>query len=180
MRRLMVGIAVIALCALVMTPRGAADQPPGTRHSSRVGAPRADVLQSGNVVVSLAVGGDLSGSLTLTLTPNGNGGYTGDWGFTVAHADNTDPDTGEDPEWAEHEEGHEEGGEGEEHPHKAFLRLVHRGSLAGSVDEASVTIDGDGKLTGLAAGLTLGQGAAEFDGAAGSGTVTLNDLTLNF
>ena len=96
--------------------------------------------------------------------------------FTVAHADNTDPVTGVDPELAETPD---QPGVAPA-PDRGYLRLIEQGTLQGSVSAASVTVGADGALTAMSASLIIDRGAKEFDGATGSGQATLSGLTLTF
>jgi hypothetical protein len=177
-----------AACVLALTAAGAAQQPappaPPVAHASNFGTGRADTLADGTVVISFETAGDLKGLVTLTLHPSGTGTFGGEWAFTVAHADNTDPATGEDPELeAQHHDDGDAGGPddtGEEHPHQAFLTLVHQGSLSGAVSSAVVSFDAAGALNDLSATLSIDQGALEFDGATGTGQATLSGLNLIF
>jgi len=178
MRRVLVRLGFVAVCGAAFTAPGSAQFSPGTSRSSALGALRADVLDQGKVVISAAAGGDLAGLVTLTLYPADSGSYIGEWAFVVAHADNTDPETGVEPE-AHGEEDHDHPG-ADDPPHKDFLRLVHRGALAGAVSSASVTLDADGHLSALSANLAVDRGTQEFLGAAGSGRASLTDLSLTF
>ena len=105
------------------------------------------------------------------------GAYGGTWAFTVAHVDNSDPETGLEPE-PHGPEGEDPGAGTDDHPHRDFVRLVQRGALAGAIDDAVLTFDAGGALTAVAASLSIGQGTGEFTGAVGSGRATLTDLTL--
>lgn len=168
-----VAIACLALAGL------ASGQPVTASHTSDLTGARVDTLANGTVVVSLDAKGALAGSLTLTLTPNGDGTYGGQWALMVAHTDNTDPETGIDPA----EEEHAEHADGEEHaeaqPHRDFVRFVHRGAINGEVIGATLSFGPNG-LADLSANITITQGALEFDGATGTGTATLSSLVLNF
>lgn len=164
----------IVLLVLVMTfaaaQQSSAD---AVAHTATFSSVSVDTLADGKVVVTLAATGeDLAGLATLELQPNGGGTYNGVWAMTVAHADNTDPETGEEPP------AEEPGGEA--HPHKDFLRLVHRGSLDGSIQGALLTFDAQGALIDFTAPLAIQHGFKEFDGATGSGQATLASLTLTF
>ena len=178
MKRLLSGFAAIGLITL-LTPFeavpatfGAAQQSVGTSHFSAFGTPTVDVLADGKVVITFIVTGDLQGLLTLTLHPGDGGLYVGDWAMIVAYADNTDPVTGIDPELAGDVPG--------AGPDKGYLRLIHRGALSGSVKDAQVSFDSDGKLTDVFAPLVISQGALEFNNTTGSGRATLAGLTLYF
>ncbi len=176
--------------ALVLSASAGSTQSAAVSHGSELALPRADVLADGRVVLSFTAAGDLSGVFTLTLTPAASGGYSGEWAFTVAHTDNTDPETGVEPPSHGHDDTppehgdtpHEHGDHDHDAPteHKDFVRLVHRGSLAGAVAGAVVTFDADGKLTQLVAPLTIDQGTLEFKQAQGGGQVTLDGLSLVF
>lgn len=181
---------VAALCAVVLASRPAAaeDSPTGIAHHSAFGAPRVNTLDSGTLVLSFDAAGDLRGVVTLTLHACAVAGtYEGEWAFTVAHMDGIDPATGaEPPMHPEGEHAHADvpddlGEEHEpDHPHRDFVTLVHRGSLAGIVSSAAVVRDADGAVTGLEAALTIHQGASEFQGVTGSGQATLSGLELLF
>lgn len=146
-------------------------------HNAALSPLSLDRLADGSVVATMISGGDdLGGVVTFTLRPDGNGTYAGEWALTVSHADNTDPDTGEEPE---HEEGIDPE-TGQPHQHKDFLRLVYRGSLDGSVAGAQLTFDAAGALTELTAPLIIQQGSKDFAGATGSGQATVGELTLTF
>jgi hypothetical protein len=145
-----------------------------TEHSSAASHPRVDILDNGNVVVSLDLAGDLPGTITLTFTRDAAGAMTGEWAAKVAYADNTDPETGEEPAHHDHDDG-------EEHPHKDFLRLIDRGALGGVIQSGELTFDGSGALTSMNAVLAVEQGTEEFTGAAGgTGTATLSQVTIVF
>jgi hypothetical protein len=183
MKRAQICSSIVAILVAV-SGLAAAAPPPTTapvEHHSAFGAPRTSTLANGTVVVSFEAAGDLRGLVTLTLRSADGGGYAGEWAFTVAHADHTDPATGEDPE-LEHAFGGSEGTDdtGQEPAHKAFVTLVHQGSLAGAVSHADLTQGADGGLTRLQATLTVDQGASEFSGATGSGQATLDGLHLLF
>ena len=166
---------LVCLFSTLIMMRGSAQQPTPTPHDSPLSIISADSLANGDVVLTFVSTGDLPGQITLTLHPAANGSYSGEWAFTVAYADNTDPDTGIDPELAEG--AHYDDGD---HPHRGFLRLVNRGSLQGAVSSATLSLDADGALTGVAAALSIERGGKEFDGATGSGQATLSGLTLTF
>jgi len=165
---------VVCCLPLLMTIRGAAQQPLAIAHSSTLSGLSADLLENGDVIISSEALGDLRGLVTLTLHPYA-GGYIGEWAFTVAHADNTDPATGVDPELAEGPHNDNDGD-----IHHSFLRLVQQGTLQGTVNAASLSLDTNGALTGVSAALTIDKGAREFDGATGTGQATLDSLTLIF
>jgi hypothetical protein len=169
------GADAAAMFLLAASASTAAQQATGSSHASALSAPRVDTLGDGRVVISLIASGDLRGLLTLTLHPTAGSSYTGEWAFTVAHVDNSDPATGLEPA--------PEGPEGDtsaDHPHKDFVRLVQRGSLSGTVGDAVLVRDASGALSGLAATLSVCLGTMEFNGAAGSGNASLTDLTLVF
>ena len=151
----------------------------GTLHRSDLGVTGADGLPNGDVVISLAATGELRGLITLILHPS-NGGYTGEWAFTVAHADTTDPATGLDPELEDAEHHEDSGADPEATPHKGFLQIIQRGTLQGAVSGASFAVDANGVLTDLSASLSIDRGGKEFDGATGSGAATLSGLVLIF
>lgn len=170
-----VAIACLALAEI------ASGHPVTASHTSDLTGARVDTLANGTVVVSLDAKGALAGSLTLTLTPNGDGTYGGQWALMVAHTDNTDPETGIDPAEAEHAE-HADGEaheHGEAQPHRDYVRYVHRGAINGEVTGATLSFGPNG-LADLSANITITQGALEFDGATGTGTATLSSLVLNF
>jgi hypothetical protein len=185
LRRVVVQSGIAAAFVVLLTTAGAAHHPHGETRTSGLAAPRIDVLADGQVVISSAAGGDLAGLVTLTLAPTANGAYSGSWAMTVAHADNTDPQTGIEPPAHGHGEGgHDHPAEAGDHgapgPHQDFVRLVHRGALAGTVNTASLQFGSDGALTALEAQLSVGLGTLEFHGASGSGHATLTELTLAF
>ena len=173
MGKLRFGLFVCALPLFLLSSLSA-QQPTPTTHNETLTGLSADELPNGDVVVSFVAGGDLRGHITLTLHPYANG-YTGEWAFTVAHADNTDPATGIDPELEVHHDG-----DGDAEPHKGFLRLIEQGSLQGTVSTATLTRDDEGGLTDLSATLSIDGGVKEFDGAKGSGQATITGLTLVF
>jgi hypothetical protein len=188
LRRVVVRSGIAAAFVVLLTTAGAAHHPHGETHSSGLAGLRVDVLADGKVVVSSAAGGDLAGLLTLTLSPTANGSYSGTWAMTVAHADNTDPQTGVEPPahgHADHgglgrDHAADSGEHGEPAPHQDFVRLVHRGALGGTVNTASLQLGADGGLAALEAQLSVGLGTLEFHGASGSGHATLTELTLAF
>lgn len=165
--------AACAAAACLVLAGAAYGHPDTASHTTDLTGARVDTLANGTVVVSLDAKGALAGSLTLTLTPNGDGTYGGQWALLVAHTDNTDPATGIDPVEEEHAHGEEP------KPHRDFVRYVHRGGLNGDITGATLTFGPDG-LADLSANITITQGALEFDGATGTGTATLSSLVLNF
>lgn len=168
--------AAIAACVFVLAATFAAAQQSAS-HTAALSSLSLDRLADGSVVATMISGGDdLGGVVTFNLRPDGNGTYAGEWALTVSHADNTDPDTGEEPE---HEEGIDPE-TGQPHQHLDYLRLVNRGSLDGSVVAAHLTFDSEGALSELTAPLTIRQGSKEFAGATGSGEATIDALTLTF
>jgi hypothetical protein len=168
---------VMAVCAALATTPGIALQPTGVPHSADLSAPRVDVIAGGETIISLTATGELKGIVTLKLRRTANGTLTGDWAFTVAHVDNSDPATGvEPPSHPQHEHGDGE----HEHAHRDFVTMVHRGALAGTVSDAQLTFDSEGALAELSATLTIAQGSSEFAGATGTGQATLKTLTLFF
>lgn len=174
MRRLWVqGVTVLGLSVvLASAPRAVA--PKGVEHTATTATTSVDSVGGGGVVVTLHATGEMAGVLTLDLRPAGKGTYDGTWSFTVAHTDNTDPDTGLEP--PVHEEGEVPD---EDHPHLDFVRLVHRGSMSGTVTGALLTIN-NGSLASLSAPLGIDGGASEFAGIAGTGVATLTTLSLNY
>jgi hypothetical protein len=153
-------------------------------YASTLSDVRIDVLDSGKVVVSLQASGDFKGLLTLNLEQGSDGAFNGEWAFMVAHADTTDPETGREPE----DDGHVHGAGGAEgadeephtHPHRDFVRLVHRGSLSGPITGARLVFDAAGKLADMSAPLSINQATLEFTGVHGTGSATLAGLTLVF
>lgn len=168
--------ACVAVACLVLAGIASGQSPVPASHTADLTGARVDTLANGTVVVSLDAKGALAGSLTLTLTPNGDGTYGGHWALMVAHTDNTDPETGIDPAAEEHADGEEHG---EAQPHRDFVRYVHRGAINGEVTGATLSFGPNG-LADLSANITITQGALEFDGATGTGTATLSSLVLNF
>jgi hypothetical protein len=166
--------AVFALSLAASPTAQVQPTPPPVAHTSALGAPQADVLQDGTVVATFVATGDLRGLVTLTLRPADGSAYAGEWAFKVAHADNTDPITGEDEESHPHDDGDEDA------PHTSYLRLIDRGSLSGTVSNAVVTFDTRGALVDLSAAVSIKQGTLEFAGASGSGQLTLSGFNLIF
>lgn len=162
--------AALVLLALFMAPAISARTNNALAYTSTATHARIDPLEDGKIVVNLDVKGDLPGLLTLNLQQNADGTVTGDWALVVAYADPTDPATGEEPDHAETDG----------QPHKDFLRLVRRGTLGGSIRSASLLLNGEGGLADLTAALDVEKGSVEFEGALGSGTATLADLSLVF
>jgi hypothetical protein len=178
--RVPLGLAFAAVVAVVLGTSVVSAQQPATpvSHSAELRSPRVDVLEDGKVVISIDSTGDLQGLVTLTLQKTETGLYSGEWALMVSRVDNTDPATGIEPP-----AGHEHRGEVLPHPdqpHKDFARLEQRGALAGSVKDAMIVLDADGKLGDINAPLTIAQGTLEFRGAAGSGRITLAGLSLVF
>ena len=166
--------AVFALSLAASTAAQVQTTPPPVAHTSLLGAPQADVLQDGTIVATFVATGDLRGLVTLTLRPGDGSAYAGEWAFKVAHADNTDPVTGEDEESLPHDDGDDDA------PHKSYLRLVDRGSLYGTISNAVVAFGADGALLDLSAAVSIKQGTLEFAGATGSGQLTLSGVNLIF
>jgi hypothetical protein len=152
-------------------------QQSGVPRTADLSAPRVDVTDAGKTVISLTASGNLKGVVTFQLHRGADGTLTGDWAFTVAHVDNTDPATGREPD---PEAGHDHGDGEHHHPHRDYVTMVHRGALAGTITGAELTFDSDGALASLSASLTIAQGSSEFEGATGSGQATLDALTLFF
>jgi hypothetical protein len=174
-----------ALMVALATGQSTAQQPTGVPHTADLSAPRVDVLDGGDTVITLAASGELKGLVTFTLRRAADGSFNGEWAFTVAHVDNTDPATGVEPEPEhEHADADHEHADGDhehhEHPHRDYVTMVHRGALAGAVSGAQLSFDSGGALAEITAALTIAQGSAEFEGATGSGQATLNALTLFF
>jgi hypothetical protein len=178
MGRVLVGLFIAAGFVVALATTGVAHQPSGDPKVAYFGAPRVDRMDDGSVVVSLDAAGDLAGLVTMTLRPGGNGSYVGDWAFTVAHVDNTDPATGVEPDAHGHDHGGEEPPQGEPEGHHDFVRLVQRGALSGSISGALLSFDPQGNLAGVVAPLAIGRGSMEFSGVHGSGSATLSGLTL--
>ena len=169
-------LGTAALLLALATSQTAAQQPTGVPHSADLSAPRVDVLDTGETVITLTASGELKGLVTFNLRPTPDGRFNGEWAFTVGHVDNADPATGIEPE-PEHEHtggDHEHPG----HPHRDYVTVVHRGALAGAISGAQLSFDSAGALTAVSAALTIARGSAEFDGATGSGEATLTALTL--
>ena len=175
------GLAFAAMVAVMLgtSATSAQQAPTPVSHASELRTPRVDVLDNGKVVISIDATGDLQGLITLTLTRSSNNLYEGEWAFMVARVDNTDPATGIEPP-AEHDHHGEVIPHADEKPHKDFARLEHRGSLSGTVSDAMVVLDEDGKLANISAPISIVQGALEFRGVTGSGRVTLAGLSLVF
>lgn len=172
--------AACALTACLIWVMAAAGQAPvATSHTAELSGPRVDVLDDGRVAVSVDAAGDLAGTMTLMLTPNGDGTYGGEWAITVGHVDNTDPETGVEPETAEAAHQHADGEPAETAPHRDFVRIIRRGALNGTIANATISFGPDG-LADLVANLAITQGASEFSGATGTGVATLSSLTLIF
>jgi hypothetical protein len=166
------GIAALFIALAVSLAAAQQSSAPGPNVSTLTTA-SLNVLPDQTTVTFVAGGPGLRGVVTMQLRPAAGGVYDGEWAFTVAHADPTDPATGEEPPLEQHEDG-------EAHSHKDFLTLVHRGSLQGTVLGARLTVGADGKLTALTAPLSISAGFGEFTGAAGWGSATLAELTLSF
>jgi len=179
------GACLLGACLIwAMTTAGQANgQDPRT---ATLSGARADVLADGRVAVTMDAAGDLTGSVTLMLSPKGDGTYGGEWAMTVAHVDNTDPETGVEPENVEAPHHH---AADEPHafdppdapplPHRDYVRMVRRGAMNGVIDTATLTFGPNGLAT-LTANIGITQGAAEFAGASGTGVATLTSLTLTF
>lgn len=170
--------ACVFILVLFMTGAiGHAHPSTSDSHTQDLSGVRVSTPADGRLVVNLEATGDLPGLLTLNLRVDGDGSLRGDWAFVVRYVDNTDPETGEEPPAHGHDgESHE----GEEHPHRDYVRIVDRGTMAGTIDGATVTLGADGTLTDLSAALTILQGSLEFEGATGNGTATLASLALEF
>jgi len=180
MRRFLVVLGLVAACDVVLTAPGGEPSP---SHASALAAPRVDRMDDGRVIVSQVAAGDLAGMVTLTLHPAAKGSYVGEWAFMVAHADNTDPETGLEPPPHLHntipQPGERAAPPHEVGSHKDFVRYVHRGALFGIVTGASLAFDAHGGLTDISAKLAVDQGTQEFTGVSGTGHVSLNTIKLN-
>jgi hypothetical protein len=183
LKTLKTGACVLAVSLLgVAVATGQA--PVTSAHSAVLSGARVDVLADGRVAVTMDAEGDLAGSVTLMLTPKSDGTYGGEWAFTIAHVDNTDPETGVEPENAEAPHHH---AADEPHafdspdapplPHRDFVRMVRRGTMNGAIDSATLSFGPDG-LAALTASIAIAQGTVEFAGATGTGVATLSSLTL--
>jgi hypothetical protein len=164
---------------IALATSAAFSQPSGVPHTAELTDARVDPLDTGETVVSMMASGDLKGVVTFKLRRTAEGGVSGEWAFTVAHVDNTDPATGREPE-AEHHHEHGDGHGERAHPHRDYVTMVHRGALAGTVTGAELTFDSAGALATMSASLTIAQGSSEFAGATGSGQATLTALNLFF
>jgi hypothetical protein len=173
-----------------LTPAAAQTPAPAT-HLTTLTRARVSTLSEGRLVVSMEAQGDLPGLVTLTLNPDGAGGYTGQWAHVVAfledlNADGTSAPTEHAPDVHEmllHEPVlHEQ--------HREFTRPVRRGTISGAVVAATVRTDANGTITGVNfAQLTVAAGSLTFHGAAGTGFVATvvsdgvfagNNLSLSF
>lgn len=180
MYRVGVWTAAFAVALATSAAGQAQPTPPPVAHTSALGAPQSDVLQDGTVVVTFVATGELRGLVTLTLHPADGSAYAGEWAFKVAHADNTDPVTGEDEEAQPHDDGDADADADGHAPHKSYLTLVDQGSLSGTVSNAVVTFDTTGALVDLSAAVSVTHGTLEFAGATGSGQLTLSGFNLIF
>lgn len=172
---LVLAFALLAAGALA----SAASSHPAETHLANA---RVSTPADGRLVINLEAAGDLPGLLTLNLHVDGDGSLRGDWALVVRTVDTTDPATGEEPPaaGAHQHEGDEGDHEGEPAPHRDFVRIVDRGTMAGTIDGATVALGADGTLTDLSAALTILQGSLEFEVASGSGSATLSSLALQF
>lgn len=181
MGRFLLGLGLVSAFVVVLTTVGSAHHPSRT---SALAPPRVDRMADGSVVVSHVAAGELAGLLTLTLHPAGGGSYVGEWALMVAHADNTDPETGIEPPPHPHGEEHVHPAPGEPAhevgAHKDFVRFVHRGALFGAVRDASLVFDAQGGLTDVSANLSVDRGTQEFSAALGTGHARLTNLELSF
>ena len=160
---------LILLVALV--PSAPVAQGTDVSHAIQLTPQTSNVLEDGTVVVTSVATGDLRGIVTLTMRPAADGSFSGEWAFTVSHAEHADPATGIEPDPDE---------TGDDHPHRDFYTLVFQGALSGSISSGQVTVDGQGNVTDVSASLVIDQGSLEFDGKTGSGQATLSALTLQF
>jgi hypothetical protein len=182
--RLSIAGGLLVLMAPLLGSSSHAQPAVSTSYASTLSDVRIDVVDGGKVVVSLQASGDLTGLLTLNLQPGPDGAFAGEWAFMVAHVDTTDPETGLEPE----DDGHTHAtgnapAAGEElhaHPHRDFVRLVHRGSLSGPIAGATLLFDASGKLADVSAPLSINQATLEFSGVQGTGSATLAGLRLVF
>jgi hypothetical protein len=177
--------ACVLAASLIWVAVAVGQSPSTDTYSATLSGARVDVLADGRVAVTMDAEGDLAGSVTLMLTPKSDGTYGGEWAMTVAHVDNTDPQTGVEPENAEdphhHAETEAHAGEPADAPlpHRDYVRLVRRGAMNGVIDTATLSFGPNG-LASLTANIGIAQGALEFAGVTGSGVATLSSLTLNF
>lgn len=170
-------IGLCLVCAAVLVPASALGQNT-TSQSANLANRRVDLLADGTIVVSFTTHGDLAGNLTLTLRPSANGAYAGQWAFLVGHTDGTDPQTGIDATELAHQPGaaHDEA-TADNATHRDFVRQVERGSVHGAISFAVVTFGANG-LEALTASLTIADGTLEFAGLTGTGSASLDVLTL--
>ena len=168
-------LALLSWVLVALAPSVLVSQGTAVSHAIELTPQSADRLADGTVVVTSVATGELRGIVTLTMRPATDGSFTGEWAFTVSHAEHADPETGIEPE-PEHETGEPD----PDHPHRDFYTLVHQGALSGSISSAQVTVDYQGNLTDVSASLVIDQGSLEFEGKTGSGQATLSALTLLF
>ena len=163
------GFALPACLIWILAATG--QDPVNPTHTAALSGARVDALEDGRYTITMDSAGELAGSITLMLSPKGDGTYGGEWAITVAHADHTDPATGQESVVdADHAEGE---------PHPEFLTLVHQGAMNGTSDSATLTFVPEGLLE-LVANIAIAQGAGEFAAAKGSGIATLSSLNLNY
>jgi hypothetical protein len=174
--------ALVACLATGAAAQGQSSTPSPVAHVSSFIAPQADVLSDGSVVITFTATGDLKGLLTLTLHQGDGSAYVGAWGFTVQHAENTDPVTGVDVDYEDGLEALASGQPDVDVPGgpPVYFALIQQGSLTGAVTNAVVSFDANGKLADVSATLTVASGTLEFVGATGTGQATLSGLNLIF
>jgi hypothetical protein len=169
-----VHVVAFLIGALGLVPLAAQDGT-GVSHAIQLTPQTSNRLADGTVVVTSVATGELRGIVTLTMRPTEDGGYSGEWAFTVSHAEHADPATGIEPD-PEPETGEPD----PDHPHRDFYTLIFQGALSGSISSGQVTVDEQGNLTDVSASLVIDQGSLEFEGKTGSGQATLSALTLQF
>jgi hypothetical protein len=186
--RFLVGVCTALLASLTTA---SAQTPAPATHLTTLTRARVSTLAEGRIVVSMDAEGDLPGSMTVTLSPDGAGGYTGQWAHVVAFLEDLNADGTSAP--LEHAPGvhemllhepvlHEQ--------HREYTRPVRRGTLSGAVVAATLRTDVNGHVTGVNfAELTVAAGSLTFRGVAGTGflatvvtdgVVAGNSLSLSF
>ena len=167
------GLVVVLALALLSSHAFARQTRTQRGYLGTVTSPRVSTDERGHVVVSLEATGELRGTITIELDPDGSGGFSGKWAMAVAYTMSTDADGHEVAPVEQHEE---EGPADPEH-HREYIRFVNDGTINGTVQSASLKYGEDGSIIGIsAAQLVVESGSVTFAGATGGGEIVPSGL----
>lgn len=157
---LKVGLGLGLLSSFFVASSGVRAQSPVT-HNITLDSATVSSDASGRTVVTMAVEGDLLGSLTLMLERAADGSTRGEWALVVVDRQDV-----EVPAPADAPPGDNDA---------VGQVFTPKGSLTGKVTGGAIAVKDDGTLASLTAiQLNLDHGSLEFDGASGSGRVDVS------